>query len=68
MSTGLIGIPEAAQMLGVSVHTVRRLVGRGDIHAVNIGARRLVPTSEIERIMQRGAGQARPIKAHRKAR
>ncbi|MGO8718716.1 MAG: helix-turn-helix domain-containing protein [Acidobacteriaceae bacterium] len=66
MSTRLVALSDAARMLGVSVHTIRRYVARGDVAAVNVGARRLVPSSEIERIIQRGVGQARPTKANRK--
>ena len=64
----LVGLSDAARMLGVSVFTIRRLVARGDIGAVNVGARRLVAEGEIERIMQRGAGQSRPSKATQKGR
>jgi excisionase family DNA binding protein len=67
MSGQLVALSEAARMLGVSVYTVRRLVARGEVAAVNVGARRLIPASEIERIVQRGVGQARPTKAKAKA-
>ncbi len=59
MSTQLVALSEAARMVGVSVYTIRRLIAGGDVLAVNVGARRLVPMSEIDRIVQRGAGQAR---------
>lgn len=65
MSAQLIAISETARRLGVSIFTVRRLVARGDVVAVNVGARRLIPATEIERIVQRGVGQARPNKARR---
>lgn len=63
MYARLIALSEAARILGVSVYTVRRLVARGDVIAVNVGARRLVRTSEIARIVQRGVGKARPTKS-----
>ena len=68
MSGQLVGLSEAAKTLGVSVYTIRRLVARGDVAAVNVGARRLVPVSEVERIVQRGIGRARPNKKNAKAR
>lgn len=67
MSGRLIALSEAARMLGVSVYTIRRLVARGDVATVNVGARRLVSENEMDRIVQRGVGQARPTKANRKA-
>jgi excisionase family DNA binding protein len=68
MNAQLIALSEAARMLGVSVYTVRRLVARGEVMAVNVGARRLLRVSEIDRIVQRGVGKARPTKANRRAR
>lgn len=67
MSQRLLGLSEAARMLSVSIYTLRRLVSRGEVATVNVGARRLVSESEVERIIQRGVGQARPAKASRKA-
>jgi excisionase family DNA binding protein len=67
MSQRLVGLSEAARMLSVSIHTLRRLVSRGEVATVNVGARRLVSESEVERIIQRGVGQARQAKANRKA-
>lgn len=63
----LLGLTEAARMLSVSVHTLRRLVTRGEVVTVNVGTRRLVSESEVDRIIQRGVGQARPAKTNRKA-
>ena len=63
----LLGLTEAARMLSVSVHTLRRLVTRGEVATVNVGTRRLISESEVERIIQRGVGQARPARANRKA-
>lgn len=67
MNQRLLGLTEAARTLGVSVFTLRRLVSRGEVATVNVGARRLVRESEVERIIQRGVGQARPAKTLRKA-
>ena len=67
MSTQLVALSEAARMVGVSVYTIRRLIAHGDVLAVNVGARRLVPMSEIDRIVRRGAGQARAVRTPSKA-
>ena len=68
MSAKLVSFSEAARILGVSTHTIRRFVSRGDVMAVNVGARRLVLASEIDRITQHGVGIARPTKTTQKAR
>jgi len=64
-SSQLISMSEAARMLGVSVYTIRRLVSRGEVVAVNVGARRLVQATEIDRIVERGVGIARPRRPKR---
>jgi len=62
MGTNLIGLAEASRILGVSVFTLRRLADAGAIKTVNVGARRLVPASELERVSQHGAGAPRTRK------
>jgi excisionase family DNA binding protein len=59
MGTQLVAISDSAQRIGVSTYTVRRLIARGEIASVNVGARRLIPETEIERIVTRGVGRAR---------
>jgi excisionase family DNA binding protein len=59
MSTNLIGIADAAKALAVSPFTVRRLIAAGEIKAVNVGARRLIPVSEVDRVGTHGAGRPR---------
>lgn len=54
---------EVAQQWGVSLWTIRRLVDRGELRAVNIGALRRIPRSEVERAEQHGIGTARTRKA-----
>jgi excisionase family DNA binding protein len=66
MSMNLIGLLEASRCLGVSVFTLRRLADAGAIKTVNVGARRLVPAGELERISQHGAGLPRRRKGVRK--
>ena len=55
----LVSFVEAAKMWGVSMFTVRRLAEAGKIVTVNVGARRLVPVTEIERVTKHGAGLPR---------
>lgn len=54
---------EVAEQWGVSLWTVRRLVERGELKAVNIGALQRIPRSEVERAEQYGVGTPRPRKA-----
>lgn len=55
----LKSLQEAADLLGVSVFTIRRLIKAGEIRAVHVGARVLVPAAEIERVVNHGVGVAR---------
>lgn len=64
MAQTLRGIAEVAQLLGVSHFTIRRLIDRGHIRAVNIGTRWLIPAAEVERILAEGAGIPRKRKKH----
>jgi excisionase family DNA binding protein len=48
----LLGLGEAAHMLGVSIHTVRMWIQKGDIASNKLGGRRLISTREIERLIE----------------
>jgi excisionase family DNA binding protein len=50
MEAKLISIREAANFLGVSKDSVRRLVDRGDLKKVKVLRRVLIPVSEVERM------------------
>jgi excisionase family DNA binding protein len=54
---------EVAQQWGVSLWTIRRLVERGELKAVNIGALQRIPRTEVERAEQFGVGTPRQRKA-----
>jgi excisionase family DNA binding protein len=54
----LKSIQQAASTWGVSVYTVRRLAAAGLVRTVNVGRRRLVSESEIERIVATGVPSA----------
>jgi excisionase family DNA binding protein len=50
----LLGIEEAAQLIGLSKYTVRAYVQKGLIKPTRIGSRVLVPLAEIKRISVEG--------------
>lgn len=52
----LHGIDDAATALGVSTYSIRRLIAAKQIKSVNIGARVMISTEEIERIQRDGVG------------
>jgi excisionase family DNA binding protein len=69
----LKSIQQAANTWGVSVYTVRRLAAAGSVRTVRVGRRRLVPDSEIERIIATGvpstaASEGAAVSAPRKRR
>ena len=55
----LFSIERLAERWDLSKYSVRRLIIQGDLKSVTIGARRLVPLSEIERAEQFGVGRPR---------
>lgn len=48
----LVSVTVAADSLGVSVHTIRWWAQRGFIGSNKLGARRLIPESEITRLIE----------------
>lgn len=50
----LIPINEAAQALGVSPFTIRRLMEAGSLRSVYVGKRRLIPQTEVEKVLAHG--------------
>lgn len=55
----LMPLGEVARSLGISVVSVRRLEVRGDLRSVRIGARVMIPASEVARVQSEGAGTPR---------
>jgi len=47
-------VKEAAERLGISIWTLRKKAYERDIASVKIGAKLLIPESEIERLVQEG--------------
>ena len=60
----LLSIDRLAERWDLSKYSVRRLIVQGELKSVTIGARRLVPISEVQRAEQFGVG--RPRKLHPK--
>ena len=53
---------EVAEQWGVSLWTIRRLVERGELKAINIGALQRIPRAEVDRAEQYGVGTPRARK------
>lgn len=47
-------IDEFALMYGISRASVLRAIKRGDLRSFTLGGRRLIPSSEVDRISQQG--------------
>ncbi|MFZ0742976.1 MAG: helix-turn-helix domain-containing protein [Terracidiphilus sp.] len=58
-----LGVKEAEIMTGVSRWTWRRWAYDGRIGSVKLGSRLLIPTSEVQRMIEEGARPARPAVA-----
>lgn len=50
LQRALLSVPEAARTLGVSLRTMWRLIAAGEIRAVRLRGRTLIPVSELGRI------------------
>lgn len=50
----LYPVKTAASQLGISVWTLRKKAYDGDIASVKIGAKLLIPESEIDRLIREG--------------
>lgn len=57
----LAQIPEAASRLGLSVWTLRAWIQDGKIASNKLGGRRLIPVSEIERLIEESRVPARVV-------
>lgn len=57
----LVSLPEAAEILGLSVKTVRRYIASGDLDAVRLGRKTIrIKTESLDRLID-----AHPINAWR---
>ncbi len=48
-----VSIPEAAEMLSLSVNSVWRLLRSGELHRIKIGRRSLVAVDDIQAFLKR---------------
>lgn len=51
MNESLISIDKAADILGLSPWTIRAWITQGKITSAKLGARRLIPQSELDRLI-----------------
>ena len=56
MGNHLVSIGRAAETLGVSKDTIRRLLIKGDLKSVRVARRVMLPQSEIDRACTQGVG------------
>lgn len=59
----LTPLPDAADRLGLSVWTLRDWIQNGKIASNKLGRRRLIPVSEIERLIKESHVPARAVAA-----
>jgi excisionase family DNA binding protein len=58
----LVSIKDAAAILAISPWTVRAWITQGKITSAKLGARRLIPESEINRLLAEAITQRRDMK------
>jgi excisionase family DNA binding protein len=51
-------VPEVAAALKLSPNTVRKAIHEGQLYAIRIGRKYLIPRSELERLLSRPSGEA----------
>jgi excisionase family DNA binding protein len=51
-------VPEAAELLRVSARTLYAAAARGEVPAVRIGRRLVVPGAALARLLERGSSQS----------
>jgi excisionase family DNA binding protein len=61
MAETLHPVKDAARLLGISVWTLRKKAYDGDVASVKIGAKLLIPESEITRLIQEGMRPRRAV-------
>jgi excisionase family DNA binding protein len=54
----LLSVDEAAETLGLSSWTIRAWIGSGRIGSTKLGSRRLIPSSEVTRLITEGTTPA----------
>lgn len=60
----LFSIPKTAKLLGELSHwTIRLWISQGKLDSVKLGSRRMVPESEIRRIIEEGTEKSKRLPA-----
>lgn len=54
MTQTLHPVKDAATRLGISIWTLRKKAYEGDVASIKIGAKLLIPESEVERLIREG--------------
>ena len=67
MEQQMFGISSVAERWGVSPDTIRRLIKRGELKAINVAGRRLIPRREVETVELTGVGTGRKRTAKSRA-
>jgi excisionase family DNA binding protein len=57
----LVSIAQAAELLGLSRDTVRRLLAVGELASVRIGAAVRIPRADVDRLVARGRARTREL-------
>ncbi len=61
MNQTIYPVKDAAARLGISVWTLRKKAYEGEIDSIKIGAKLLIPESEIARLIQEGMRPRRTV-------
>jgi excisionase family DNA binding protein len=56
---GALGYPEAAEYLAVGLTTLKKLVRNGELQAIHVGRRAIVPLQALDDYLQRQLESAR---------
>ena len=56
-------VKDAARQLGLSIWTLRKRAYEGNVASVKIGAKLLIPESEIERVIREGMRPRRDLES-----
>jgi excisionase family DNA binding protein len=55
----VLTVPEAAQLLGVSARTYYAAAARGEVPAIRVGRRLVVPGAQLRRLLEGGVTERR---------
>ena len=61
----LLSVEKAAEVLSISPWTVRAWIAKGRLGSTKLGSRRLIPQSEIEKLIANGTAITTGANSHR---